>query len=212
MLRVALTGGIASGKSVVSKILEKQGCYIHSADKIAHKLMEPGKPAWKKIVSHFGRQILNADQIINRTQLGAIAFSNKKERSFLNKVLHPLVLEERKKIISTLEKKGRYKIFISEAALTIESGFANFFDKIIVVYCKEEIQIKRLMDRDKISREKAQKKTGSQMPAKEKLKYADYVIDTSGSLRKTREQTEQVFKRLLEDYKMKSLSEQSLQK
>jgi len=211
MLLVALTGGIASGKSVAAKILEKRGCYIHCADKIAHKLMEPGKPACEKIISHFGEKILNSDKTIDRAQLGAIAFSNEKERIFLNKVLHPLVLEERKKIIFTLEKEGRHKIFVSEAALTIESGFADYFDKIIVVYCKKEVQIKRLMKRDKTSRQEAMKKMRSQMSSEEKLNYADYIIDTSGSLRKTKEQTEQVFKRLIADYKQKCLKEKSLQ-
>jgi len=204
VLIVALTGGIASGKSVVAKILEELGCYIHNADKIAHDLMEPEKPVWKKIVAHFGIKILNEDKTINRSRLGKIIFSDEKERRFLNELIHPLVLEKKKEIINRIEKEGHYNIFISEAALTIEAGFADFFDKIIMTYCKKEVQIERLMERDGISQKQAMKKIKSQMQPQEKLKYADYIIDTSGSLQSTVEQTERVYRNLMMDNEMKN--------
>ena len=204
MLIVALTGGIASGKSIVAKILEELGCYIHNADKIAHDLMELEKPAWKKIVAHFGLKILNEDKTINRSRLGKIIFSDEKERHFLNELIHPLVLEKKKEVINRLEKEGHYNIFISEAALTIEAGFAEFFDKIIMTYCKKEVQIKRLMERDGISRKQTIKIIKSQMQPQEKLKYADYIIDTSGSLQSTVEQTERVYRNLMMDNEMKN--------
>jgi dephospho-CoA kinase len=203
MLIVALTGGIATGKSIVAKSLEDLGCYVHYADQIAHQFMEPERPAWKKIVSHFGSGILNPDKTINRKKLGALVFADEKKRNFLNQLIHPLVLKEKEKIIDKLEKDSHYKIFVSEAALTIESGFAEFFEKIIVVFCGEEIQIKRLMERDNINREDALKKIGSQMPPEEKLKRADYVIDSSGSVQNTVEQTEKVFLSLMLDYEKK---------
>ena len=206
MLIVALTGGIASGKSVASQVLEELGCAIHHADQIAHEFMEPEKPAWKKIVAHFGQEILNKDNTINRTQLGTIVFSDEKKRRFLNRIIHPLVFEKKREAIDILEKEGRYKIFISEAALTIEAGFAGFFDKITLVYCREDIQIKRLMERDQISHPEAMKKIKSQMNPREKMKYADYTIDTSGSLGSTVEQTERVYRNLLFDYEMKNKS------
>jgi len=203
LLLVALTGGIATGKSVVADILEELGCYVHRADKIAHQLMEPERPAWKKIVAHFGEEIMNEDRTINRKKLGNIVYADEEERRFLNKILHPLVLEEKKEEIKRLQKKGRYKIFISEAALTLETGFASFFDKLIVVNCQKEVQIKRIMERDQIGREEALKKIKAQMPSEEKLKYADYIIDTSGSLEKTVEQTERVFRSLMLDFELK---------
>jgi len=203
MLIVALTGGIASGKSVVAEVLEDLGCYIHHADKIAHDLMEPEKPAWKKIVAHFGKKILNEDKTINRSRLGKIIFSDEKERRFLNELIHPLVLEKKKEVSSRLEKEGHYNIFISEAALTIEAGFADFFDKIIMTYCKKEVQKKRLMERDGISRKQTMKIIKSQMQPQEKMKYADYIIDTSSSLQSTVEQTERVYRNLTIDYEMK---------
>ena len=204
MLIVALTGGIASGKSVVAEVLEDLGCYIHHADKIAHDLMEPEKPAWKKIVAHFGKKILNEDKTINRSRLGKIIFSDEKERRFLNELIHPLVLEKKKEVSSRLEKEGHYNIFISEAALTIEAGFADFFDKIIMTYCKKEVQKKRLMERDGISRKQTMKIIKSQMQPQEKLKYADYIIDTSSSLQSTVEQTERVYRNLMMDNEMKN--------
>lgn len=203
MLVVALTGGIATGKSVVADIFKELGCYVHRADKIAHQLMKPEEPAWEKIVTHFGENILNKDKTINRTKLGAIVYSDEKKRKFLNELLHPLVLEKKKEVIHLLQNGGHHKIFISEAALTLEAGFAQFFDKIVVVYCNREVQIKRLMERDQISREEAIKKIKAQMLPEEKLKYADYVIDSSGSLQKTVEQTEKVFRSLMLDYELK---------
>lgn len=203
MLIVALTGGIATGKSVAARVLEELGCYVHHADKIAHELMEPEKPAWREIVDHFGEEILNNDKTINRSKLGSIVYSNRKERLFLNKIVHPLVFEKKKEIIQSLEKDGRYKIFISEAALTIEAGFVQFFDKIVVVYCEKEIQIKRLMERGQISRDEALEKLKSQRDPEEKKKYADYIIDTSGTIRSTIEQAERVYRNLMLDYELK---------
>ncbi|MQY60733.1 dephospho-CoA kinase [bacterium] len=204
MLIVALTGGIASGKSVVAEVLEELGCYIHHADKIAHDLMEPEKHAWKKIVAHFGKKILNEDKTINRSRLGKIIFSDEKERRFLNELIHPPVLEKKKEVSSRLEKEGHYNIFISEAALTIEAGFADFFDKIIMTYCKKEVQKKRLMERDGISQKQTMKIIKSQMQPQEKLKYADYIIDTSSSFQSTVEQTERVYRNLMMDNEMKN--------
>jgi len=203
MLLVALTGGIASGKSVVAQVLFQLGCYVHESDTLAHGLQAPGTPAWKAMVSHFGGRILNPDKTINRRTLGAIIFADRKERAFLDNLLHPLVMEKKRELIKRIEKKGSHKIFVSVAALTIEAGYAEFFDKIIVVHCDEEIQLKRLMERDAITRDEASKKIASQMPSDEKIKYADYTIDTSGSLRQTLDQAEQVYRSLMIDFELK---------
>ncbi|MFW6124261.1 MAG: dephospho-CoA kinase [Acidobacteriota bacterium] len=200
ILTAALTGGIGTGKSVAAKVFKELGCYVFHADEEAHKLMKPEKEAWEKIVKHFGKSILNKDKTINRKKLGKIVFSNKKERRFLNSVTHPLVNQLRLKTLENLKQEKKYNIFISEAALTIEAGFADYFDKIIVVHCKEKIQTDRLMKRDGISQKEARKKIGSQMPLKEKKKCADYLIDTSGDIPSTVEQTEKVYRNLVRDY------------
>ncbi len=204
MLIVALTGGIATGKSVVARTLKKKGCYIHAADRIAHRLMRPGQPAWRRIVDHFGASILNPDQTINRSKLGEIVFARRKDRHFLNQLIHPLVLEKKREAIRRLEKTGRYKIFVSEAALTIEAGFASFFDKIVVVTCDPGVQLQRLIQRDRIDRVQALRKIRSQMPGAEKIQHADYIIDTSGSIEETVSQSEKLFLQLMSDYRKKN--------
>ena len=179
MLVVALTGGIASGKSIIAGVLQELGCYIHQADLVAHQLMEPNKPAWKNIVGHFGQDILNPDRTIDRQKLGAIVFDDAKERAFLNSVIHPLVMQKKSEVIARLRQEKKHKIFVSEAALTIEAGYADFFDKIIVAYCPQETQVARLMQRDSIERDTALMKIRSQLCPEEKREYADYIVRTS---------------------------------
>jgi dephospho-CoA kinase len=210
ILTVALTGGIATGKSFVAGLLADSGCFVQAADHLGHDLMKPGRPAWGRIVSRFGTDILNPDRTINRRRLGAIVFSSARERQFLNGLIHPLVLAKKKATIRRLEIKGIHKIFISEAALTIESGFAPLFDKIIVVHCPEKLQVERLINRDGITRREAWKRIRSQMPASEKTKQADYLIDTSGSTAQTAAQTESVYKSLLADYRKKRAHEKRI--
>ena len=212
MLLVALTGGIATGKSIVAQVLEQLGCYTHQADTLAHELQAPGMPAWKALVSHFGEKILNQDKTINRLALGAIVFADTREREFLNNLIHPMVMAKKREIIEKIGQEGRYKIFVSVAALTIEAGYIKFFDKIIVAHCDKETQLKRLMERDDIDRKKALEKIDSQMPREKKLDFADYVIDTSGSLQQTLEQAEKVYRNLIIDSELKSLEEKKAKK
>ena len=203
MLIVALTGGIAAGKSVVARFLEERGCAVHSADQAAHEVMAPGSGAWERLRAHFGPGILNPDRTIDRRRLGAIVFADEAKRRFLNSVVHPLVLEKKKEIIARLEKEGKTKIFVSEAALTIEAGYAGMFDRVIVVYCRPEVQAARLMARDGLDRQAALQKIRAQMPQEEKKKQADYLIDTSDTLADTEIRTEMVFRQLLRDYQEK---------
>jgi len=188
---------------VVASILEELGCYLHRADQEAHRLMKPHSPVWARIVDYFGPSILRENEEIDRRRLGEIVFSDPQKRAWLNHLIHPLVLEEKKKLIARLRKEGRYKIYVSEAALTIEAGYHHFYDKLVVTYCPSEIQLARLMKRDKIDATLAQKKIASQMPVEEKLRYADYLIDTSGDFQNTIEQTERVYRHLLLDYYLK---------
>lgn len=201
VLKVALTGGIATGKSVISEYLKKKGCYVCHSDLLAHELMEPGNFAWEKIVEHFGKSIILPDGRIDRKKLGEIVFNSEDERRFLNNLIHPLVLERKKKIIDELERTGKTKIFVSEAALTIEAGFQGFYHRIIVAHAPLEIRLKRLMERDGIEEELALKKIKSQLPNEEKLKYAHYIIDTSGKIKETIKWTKRVLKALLRDWK-----------
>ncbi|OGD17680.1 MAG: dephospho-CoA kinase, partial [Candidatus Aminicenantes bacterium RBG_13_59_9] len=189
---------------IVAKVLSDHHCYIHSADQTAHDLIKPGRPAWSRIVAHFGAGILNSDRTINRRRLGKIVFSSETDRAFLNGLLHPLVLAKKKQSIRRLERLGTHKIFVSEAALTIESGFAPFFDRVVVVHCPEIVQVQRLMKREGISRRAAWKKIRSQMQTAEKIRYADYLIDTSGTPAETKAQAERLYRSLLSDFRKKA--------
>ncbi len=202
MLLVALTGAIASGKSIAARIFEDLGCYVHKADEAAHELMQPQMPAWKEIVAHFGTDILNPDSGIDRGKLGKIVFSAPEERRFLDELIHPLVFARKKEIIASLRQEKNFKIFISEAALTIEAGFIDFFDKVVVTDCPRKKLIIRLSQRDKISRKEALLRIESQLSPEKKRGYADYIIDTSATLRDTVEQTERVYRNLIHDFQM----------
>jgi len=203
VLRVALTGGIACGKSVVARLLEEKGCFVHSADKAAHELMSPGRPAWKKIVGRFGRDILRADETIDRARLGPLVFSDPAARRFLDGLIHPLVLAEQEKAVRRLEREGRVRIFVSEAALTIEAGYAGLFDRVVVVHCDGAEQVRRLSLRDGVDRRTARRKITAQMPREEKLKHADYALDTTGTLAETVERTERLYAQLIRDWENK---------
>lgn len=203
MLIVALTGGIATGKSIVAKVLSQKGCFIQQADLLAQALMSPGGEVWNELVKHFGPRILKEDNSVDRKFLANIIFHDPEERVFLNNLTHPLVLEKVKQTILELEKEGKYEIYVTEAALVIESGYHKFYDRIILTFCQPEIQIQRLCQREGLSREKALEKIGSQMSDQEKIPFAHYLIDTSGTIENTIEQTERVYFSLYQDLMLK---------
>ena len=199
VLRVALTGGIACGKSVVARLLAEKGCVVYSADRAAHELMRPGRPAWKKIAARFGPSILHPDRTIDRAALGAVVFADPAARRALERIVHPLVLADQEKAFRRLERRGRTALFVVEAALVVETGQARRFDRVVVVHCRREDQVRRLRQRDGIGRAAALSRIGAQMPVREKLKQADYAIDTAGTLAETVERTERVYAQLRRD-------------
>ena len=196
MLKVGLTGSIAVGKSYVVSVLAELGCVTFDADKVAHSVMEPGRPAYDDIVSEFGDGVLAADSSIDRQKLGAIVFANEARRKRLNEIVHPRVIEEQNRLLAEAEAKHPEGIAIIDAALMIESGGYKRFDKLIVVYCDRETQIERLMQRNRITREDAERRVAAQMSSNEKRKYADYEIDTTGTFEETRQRVVEVLSTL----------------
>jgi dephospho-CoA kinase len=196
MLRVGLTGSIAVGKSFVAAILAELGCRIVDADHLARKVVEPGTPGLVALVETFGTTILNSDGSLNRERLGAIVFSNEEKRLLLNSILHPLIIETQNQILREWEEEDPEGIGVIDAALMIESGGYNRMDKLIVVHCRPEIQLERLINRNKLSVDEATRRISSQMPQEEKKRYADYLIDTSNGFQDTREQVQIVYKKL----------------
>jgi len=196
MLLVGLTGGIATGKSLVSEILRGLGAYIIDADKIAREVVEPQKPAWLEIVEFFGKDIINKDRTINRKRLGEIVFNDPLKKRKLEEIVHPRVIEEENRMLKEYLKIKPDGIVIIDAALLIEAGSHKRVDKLIVVYADKETQTKRLMERDGLSRTDAEKKIASQLPLDKKVKMADFVIDNSKGIEETQRQTIDIFNKL----------------
>lgn len=197
MLRVGLTGSIGVGKSFVASVFEELGAHVLDADQTAREVVMPGRPGLKAITDAFGEEILNADGTLDRKQLGALVFADEAKRQQLNALLHPFIIARQDQILKEWEAKDPDGIGIVDAALMIESGGYRRFDKLIVVHCRPEVQLERLMLRDKLSLDEAQRRIDSQMPQEEKQKFADYLIDTSDGFDLTREQTIKVYKALL---------------
>jgi len=193
MLRVGLTGGLASGKSFVARELAELGCLVIHADELGHTVIEPGAEAYDAVVAEFGREILNRDGSINRRALGALVFHQPERLQKLNALVHPPVRTRIQRMIDEFAAAHPDGIAVIEAAILIETGGSRSYDKLIVAACTEQQQIERAMARDHLTREEVLERLSRQMPLAEKVKYADYVIDTSGTKEHTIEQTRQVF-------------------
>jgi len=207
MLKVGLTGSIAVGKSYVVSVLAELGCVTFDADKVAHTVMEPGRPAYEDIVREFGEGVVALDGSIDRQKLGAIVFGDEARRIRLNEIVHPRVIEEQNRLLQQAEAKDPDGIAIIDAALMIESGGYKRFDKLIVVYCDRETQIERLMRRSQITREDAERRVAAQMSSEEKLRYADYTIDTAGTFDETRQRVVEVLDDLKHLSRVKPLAQ-----
>lgn len=192
MLRVGLTGSIGVGKSFVTSVFQELGAHVLDADQTAREVVMPGTPGLKAVTQAFEEDILNPDGTLNRKQLGAVVFRDEEKRQRLNHILHPFIIARQDQILNEWEAKDPQGIGIVDAALMIESGGYRRFDKLIVVHCRPDVQLERLMLRDKLSRDEAQRRIDSQMPQEEKQKFADYLIDTSDGFELTREQAVKV--------------------
>ena len=166
------------------------------ADETAREVVEPGTKGLAEIVENFGDEILSADGSLDRKKMGRIVFAEEGKRQLLNSIVHPLVIDAQNTWIEQCEQDDPDGIAIVDAALMIESGGYKRFDKLIVVWCRPEIQLERLMLRDRLSADEASRRVVAQMPQEEKKSYADYLIDTSNGFEDTRDQTTEIFSRL----------------
>ncbi len=204
MLRLGLTGGIASGKSAVGEMFAKRGAYLIQSDAVGHSLMEAGQAVYEEVVRRFGQEILNADGTVNRPRLAEAAFGTPGGASprvkELNEIVHPAVIEHENRWMDEIGQRDPKAIAIVEAALILEAKAAGRFDRLIVVTCQPEQRILRYAHRMGISEEAARgevkRRMAAQIPDEEKVKAADFVIDNSGSLEATEEQVERVFAEL----------------
>jgi dephospho-CoA kinase len=195
MLRLGITGGIASGKSVVSQTLRDLGFPVLDADSLGHELMEPGMPALAEIIAEFGREILEGSGRVDRKKLGAAVFADAGKLAKLNAILHPRVEQEMARRFAEWEKAGATNAAFVEAALLVEAGYQKRLDGLVVAWCKPEQQIERLLARG-MSESEARQRISAQMPVEEKLKYATEKIDCSRTMAETRQQVEALARNL----------------
>ncbi|MBI4890435.1 MAG: dephospho-CoA kinase [Acidobacteria bacterium] len=180
MLRIGLTGGLASGKTFVGQALQDLGCHLLKADDLGRQVLEPGQPAFQKAIDAFGPGILSPDGQIDRRRLGQIVFHQPEELNLLNSLVHPAVIALEESWIHAVAAHDPAAIAVVEAAILVETGSYRRFDKLVLALCTTEQQIERAIKRDGLSRDEVIARLARQMPLAEKRTYADYVIDTSG--------------------------------
>jgi dephospho-CoA kinase len=200
LLKLGLTGGIASGKSAVGEMFVKLGAHLIQADAVAHELMQPGRPVYDEVIRRFGSEIVNPDRSINRRRLAEAAFGTPggvaprvKE---LNEIVHPAVVEHENEWMKEIGRLDPNAIAIVEAALILESGSAGRFDCLIVVTCQPEQRVQRFAQRlgisEDVARAEVTRRMAAQIPDEEKIKAADFVIDNSGTLDATEKQVKKI--------------------
>ena len=197
MLKVGLTGGLASGKSFVGRCLADLGCYLIEADALGRQVLEQGGETYDHVVAAFGRGILDPDGNINRRRLAKIVFADhpdaQQQLARLSALVHPHVKERERVLAAEFAKDHPDGIAVTEAAILVETGSYKDYDRLIVAVCRPEQQIERAMERDGVSREEVLNRLRRQMPLEDKVKHADFVIDTSGSKEDTLQQVRTVY-------------------
>lgn len=196
MKLIGLTGSIATGKSTIAKMFKDMGFYVIDADEIAHSVYKKGERAYFEIIKTFGESILGENGEINRKKLGKLVLNDKEKLSLLEKIVHPAVEQKRLGILEMIKKENPHAFVIYDVPLLFEKNLKSMFDCVILVYVPQEVQIKRLMERDHISKNEALKKLSLQLPIDEKRKLADIVIDNSKTLAETRKQVESIAEKI----------------
>ena len=193
MLRVGLTGGLASGKSFVAAHLAKLGCHVLRADDLGHAVLAPGAEAWGPVVAAFGNGILRENGEIDRRKLGEEVFDKPERLAALNAIMHPPIFRRQERLLAEAAAADPHGIAVVEAAIMFETGSHERYQKIIVAACSDEQQIERAIKRDHLLREQVEARLARQIPLADKIRRADYVIDTSGTKEDTLRQTERVY-------------------
>jgi dephospho-CoA kinase len=194
-MNVGLTGGIACGKSTVAGMLVRRGALSIDLDQIAREVVLPGSPVLARVVDCFGQGILNEDGSLNRKALGEIVFNDPDARKKLESITHPAIRAIMVERMAALEQAHPDRLVVVEVPLLYESGLQAMFDEVMVVYVPRDMQLARLRDREGLSPEQAEKRLNAQLPIEDKKKWADVVIDNSGTLEQTERQVDEYWKR-----------------
>jgi dephospho-CoA kinase len=200
-LLVGLTGGIASGKSTVSRQLVALGCRLVDADVLAREVVAPEAPAWRAIVEAFGPGVLQPDGQLDRKRLGAIVFADPARRRALEAITHPAIAARRRAILEAWVAEGFDGLVVQDTPLLIEVGAAASVDRVLVAYADPAVQVERLMRRDGLDRAEAERRIASQMPLADKVRRAHYVVDTSGTPEETAAQVRAVHAALVAEHR-----------
>ncbi|GIO16629.1 dephospho-CoA kinase [Cohnella xylanilytica] len=193
-MNIGLTGGIATGKSTVSQMLERRGAALVDADRIAREVVEPGQAPLRQIAERFGQAVLNEDGTLNRRKLGQIVFSDEAERKALEAITHPAIRALMRERMERLEAERPDRLVVVDVPLLFESKLQSLFEQVLVVYVPRSVQLTRLMERDGLAEEEARKRLDAQMDIEDKKRLADYVIDNSAGLAETEEQIERFWR------------------
>ena len=198
MLKVGLTGGLASGKTFVAAVLEQLGCRVFSSDRLGHEAIKSDGEAFDRVIEEFGNGILGADGEIDRGRLGKIVFADEAKLKKLNSLVHPYVLKRQESIFARIASQNSDSIVVCEAAIMIETGSYSRYNCIVVAVCSPELQVRRYCEREGVSTADALARLAVQIPIEEKREYADYVIETAGTKQETKRQVSTVHQKLLQ--------------
>lgn len=193
-MNIGLTGGIACGKSTVSSMLVRRGAILVDADRIAREVVDPGSPVLARVAEHFGHQILHPDGSLHRQKLGELIFGHDQARKELEELLHPPIRSVMRERMAEAQLDHPDKLVVVDVPLLFESGLEAMFQEVMVIYIPRGLQLQRLMERDKLTQEQAEKRLNSQMSIELKKDKADIVINNSGTLKETEEQVEQFWR------------------
>ncbi len=193
---IGLTGGIGTGKSTVTQMLEELGMAVIDADKIGHEIYQPDLPAWREIVNTFGAEVLNADRAINRQALGKLVFADPEALRTLNRIVHPKMFARMVELIAAMRAHGSMKAIVLEAAVLIEANWTDLVDQVWVVVASEAVVVDRLAKQRHLSPEQVRTRIAVQLTDDERLKHADIVIRNDGSLEEVRHAVQQAWDQL----------------
>ncbi|ACT00198.1 dephospho-CoA kinase [Paenibacillus sp. JDR-2] len=193
-MKIGLTGGIATGKSTVAAMLVERGAMLVDADQVAREVVMPGEPALEAVASAFGQAVIHTDGTLDRKALGGIVFNNRELLAQLENILHPAIRNRMQQRIRQYEELNPRQLVVADIPLLYETGQEKLYDGVMVVYVPRTLQLKRLMERNGLAEDEAQRRIGLQMDIEQKRSHAEWVIDNSGSLDETRRQVDDFWK------------------